>query len=558
MRRFMLGAIVCCLVTATAAGDIIWLQNGKKYEGKVTRKGGTVVIEMRFGTIEVRETDVLRIVKAEITTKPKTSDAPKYGPEQRPFDASKAVIPESVVFYFMRKIAASQTGLGESEDRHQVRRWRDAAHDRVRKVAGQWLGPKEFTSRRETFDRILKEAVEIMRQRYRIRGTSRADLLKKESLTLSAVVKMKSAAMHWPDPLLKKFLTGVAHYEGRAWPHALRAFEECVKQAPLVPAFHQGHGLALLKLNRTEEALPSFIKALQLAPDSKDALQLLRDGMKAVPGTRTHSPEFEQAKEMVSEYKSSRKSSSPYGYKGVRWILPGKYSKARDNTLPVPEYHRLVFHQGVGVAIGKHALLVDTKTVANAAAIIVEIDGKYVTGKYKKSVLYWRGKGDPPVSLVTVSDYSFSPVSVDVDAKFSPKAAMTAHAMNFWAEMGDEIHVTRGPLKGYKKDITQIDPVKIRPGDSTAPVLTADKRLVGFRAAKTDVREVEGGPDKLWTLAQLERMIDRGVRIKPATMFWVTKRTIVVKPAKGNLFKVHGVFCETLNVPGADVKKPRR
>ena len=549
MRKSMLVALACCLLAATAAADVIWLQNGKKYEGKVTRKGKVVVIEMRFGTIEVRETDVLRIVKAPVTTRPKRSDAPRYGPEERPFDASTAVMPESIVFLFMRKIAASKTPLGEAEDRHQVRRWRDAAHDRVRKVGGQWLGPKEFKTRREAFDRVLKEAVEIMRQRYRIRGTKRADLLRKESLTLSAVVKMKSAAMNWPDPLLKKFLTGVAHYEGRSYPQALRAFEQCVKQAPLVAAFHQGYGLTLQKVNRAEEALQPFIRSLQLAPDSKETLQQLRDAMKAIIGTRTHTAEFEQAKEMVSEYKSSSKSSSPYGYKGVRWILPGKVQRARDNTLPVPEYHRLVFHQGVGVAIGKHALLVDTQSVAKADAVIVEIDGKYVTGKIKKSTLYWRGKGDPPVSLVTVSDYSFTPISADPDAKFSPKAVMTAHAMNFWSEMGSDINKTTGPLKRYKKDNKQIEPVTVRPGDSAAPVLTDDNRLVGFRAAKTDVRLPEGGPNKLWTLAELEKMIDRGVRIKPATTFWITKRTIVVKPAKGVIFKVHGVFCETLNLP---------
>ena len=549
MRRTAIVTLVCCMLAATAGADVIWLQNGKKYEGKVTHKIKTVLIEMRFGTIEVPASDVLRIVKAEIKDPVKTPVAPKYGPDERPFDASRAVMPESVVFLFMRKIAASRTGLGSEEERQQVRRWRDAVHDRVRKVGGEWLGPKEFKPRKEAFDRLLSEAVDIMRQRYRIRGTKRADELKKESLRLSAAVKLKSAAMKWPDPLIRKFMTGVAHYEGGAYGKALLSFEACATEAPLVAAFHQGRGLALQKVNRPSEAIAPLIKALQLDPDSKTALAQLQAGMKAVPGPKTHTEDFEQAKAIVAEYKTSSSPSSPYGYKGVRWLLPGKIVHARDNTLPVPAYHRLVFRQAAGLAIGAHALLADTAAVAKADLVIVKVGDRYVPARVKKSTLYWRGKGDPPVSLVTVNEYSFTPASAKTDAKFKARQAMTAHAMNFIAEMGDEMNKTTGPLKRYKEDNKEIPPVSLRPGDSASPVVTADNRMVGFLAARTNVTLPEGGPSKLWTLTDLKKMIDRGVTIKPATYYWATKRTITIKPAKGVIFPVYGVFCETLDIP---------
>ena len=550
MRKPVLVTLVCCLLAATAAADVIWLQNGKKYEGKVTRKGKAVFIEMRFGTIEVRESDVLRIVKAEITAPPKPSTAPKYGLEERPFDASRAVMPESVVFLFMRKIAASRTGLGTEEERQQVRRWRDAAHDRVRKVGGRWLGPKDFKPRRETFDRLLKEAVDIMRLRNRIRGTKRGDELKKESLRLSAAAKLKSAAMNWPDPLVREFMTGVAHYEGRAYSKALQSFEDCVAQAPLVPAFHQGRAVALQKVNRAADAIPSLIKALQLAPDSKDLVNQLRAGMKAVPGPKTHTEEFEQAKAMSAEYKTSSSPSTSYGPKGVNWILPGKFLRAKDNTLPVPTYHRLVFRQAVGLAIGKHALLADTSAVYKADLIFVQVGEHYVPASVKKSTLYWKGKGDPPVSLVTINEYSFTPVSADPEAKFKPGAAMTVHAMNLISEMGSTIHKTTGPLKRFKRDNKGIPAVALRPGDSASPVLSADNRMVGFLAARTNVYLPEGGPSRLWTLTDLEKMIDRGGKIKrPTSYFSSAKRTMTVKPAKGVIFPVYGVFCETLDIP---------
>ena len=546
MRKLVLAALACFVLAGDAAADVIWLQNGKQYEGKVTRKGKTVVIEMTFGTIEVRDTDVLRIVKAEVTTKPVDRDLPRQGPEERRFDASRARMPDSVVFYFMRRIVASPTGLGTEDERQQVRRWRDAAHDRIRKIGGQWLGPKAFVSRRKAFDSKLKEAIDIMRERYRIRGKTKADEAKRLSLTLSGTAKMQAAASHWPDLLIQMFMTGVAHYEAGAYLKAAGSFEECVKQAPLVAAFHQGYALSLVMTHRAADALPSFITMLNLAPDSKEAIELLREGMKAVPGTQTHTPAYEQAKALSAEYRAAKSSASPYGYKGVRWILPGKIQKARDNTLPVPEYHRLVFRQGAGVAVGKHALLVDTATVAKADTVIVWINDRYVPARIQKSTLQWRGKGDPPLTIVTVNEYSFTPVSFDVAAKFAAGDVVTAHTMNFLAEMGPGIHKITGPLKWTTRGPKTPRPVMLRPGDSTGPVLTGDNRLVGFLAAKTDVRLPDGGPDKLWTLGELKLLVERAATIKPATYYWATKRTITVKPAEGTVFPVHGVFCETL------------
>lgn len=546
MRKPVLITIACCLLAGAAAADVVWMQNGKSHEGKVTRDGDIVIIAMRFGTIRVHASEVRRIVRADVITKPKDPDVPQHGLKERPFDAGRARMPESVVFLFMRRIAASANGLGTADERHQVQRWRDAAHDRLRKIGGQWVGAKEFEARRKAFDGILKEAVAIMRQRSRIRTKTRADRAKRLSLTLSGAAKMKSAAVRWPDPLLRTFMTGISHYEAGAYLKAAGFFKQCAEQAPLIAAFHQGCALSLVKLNRAAVALPSFITALQLAPDSKEALQQLRDGMKAVPGTQTHTDIYEQAKAMSAEYRTSKSSSSPYGYKGVRWILPGKVQKARDNTLPVPTYHRLVFHQATGVAIGKHALLADTATVAKADIVIVRIGDKYVPARIKKSTLYWRGKGDPPVTLVTVNEYSFTPVSAAVDAKFAAKDIVTAHSMNFFAEMGPGIRKITGPLKWSGKGPKQAKPVLLRPGDSAGPVVTGDNRLVGFLAAKTDVRVPDAGPDRLWTLTELKRMIERGATIKPAAYYWATKRTITVKPAEGTIFEVYGVFCETL------------
>ena len=75
----------------------------------------------------------------------------------------------------------------------------------------------------------------------------------------------------------------------------------------------------------------------------------------------------------------------------------------------------------------------------------------------------------------------------------------------------------------------------------------ADGHLVGFLASRATVADTEGGPDLLLARDGLAGLIARGVKTKSPSYYWMTKRTVVPKPAEGLVFPVYGVFCEKLN-----------
>jgi len=560
MRKLVLMTLACCLLVTAAAGDVIWLQNGKRYEGKVTRKGAKVTIELAYGTIEVDAGDVLRIVKAEpIRPKPKDPVTTVKTPSSDPFNIAQAAMPESVAFLFMRRIVSSPTGLGTADQREQLHRWRDAAHDRIRKAGTRWLTPKEFLVRRKSFDRYLSEALEIMRQRNRIRvlpgrTMKPADKIALQRIVLAAAAKMRSAAANWPDPPLRAFMTGVANYEGGGYVQAASSFRQAVELGPLVPAFNQGYALALKEADKATEALPYFIKALELAPESRYVLEDLREGMKAVAGVRTHTPVFQRAKELSGQYKTSTSSSgSHYSYKRTRWAIPGKFKQARDNTLPIPEYDRFAFRQGPALAVGKNGLLVDTQVVAGAEAVYVRVGDSYATAKARRSTFDWKGKGDPPVTILIVTDYNFTPVTVEAEAKFASGDAVFVDAMNLHTEMGGNIRRTTGKITSAAGGKIALD-VVLLPGESAAPVVTTDNRMVGFIAARTDVSQPDGGSNRVLGLDVLSALALRAAKAKPSSYYSLTRRTVTPKDAKGTVFRVYGVFTEKLN-KDADKRK---
>lgn len=63
-RRYIIAAVILCLALAgLTTGDVVYLKNGGIFEGRVTEREETVVIELRTGSIELRKTDVEKIEK---------------------------------------------------------------------------------------------------------------------------------------------------------------------------------------------------------------------------------------------------------------------------------------------------------------------------------------------------------------------------------------------------------------------------------------------------------------------------------------------------------------
>jgi len=293
--------------------------------------------------------------------------------------------------------------------------------------------------------------------------------------------------------------------------------------------------------------LPHFIRALELDPESRYVLEDLREGIKAVPGTQTHTPVFELAKEISAQYKAdSSYSSSSYGFKRTRWAVPGKFKQAKENTLPIPEYDRFVFRQGAAVAVGTNGLLVDSKVVVGAEVVYIRIGDNYAVARARKSTFDWKGKGDAPVTILIVTDYNFTPATVDVETPLKADSAVTVDTMDILTEMGADLRTVTGKITSAAAGKAAVD-VTLLPGESAAPVVTVDNRFVGFIAARTDVTEPDGGTNRLLGLDELSALAVRASKIKPSSYYMMSRRTVTPKDVKGTIFRVYGVFTEKLN-----------
>ena len=546
-------AIILILhVTAALAGaDVVFLNNGKSYEGRVTYKGERIIIDVEYGQLEFMADEVREVVKAKLPDKPaptSTAPPPAESGARATYSAVDVTRPEPVVFLFMRRLSAAKPGRDSFEARSQIDRWRSASHDRLRRIGAQWYGPKEFQARRAAFESNLVAARETARKLKRVRGDKPAERKKRKKLRVALGGELLTAAQKWADPALRNFLVGAAQYEGGRYHKAEGSFRKCRRQIPMVAAFHQGHGLALVKVGRPLEAMEAFARALQLRPGSRDALKLLRDGMQAVPGTRTEEDVFQRAKKLDSRYEASSGGSSS-SRKRMRWLLPGKVEHARDGTLPVPQYDRLTVRQAPGVAVGKHALLVDAAAVTGASEVLVRIDGNTLTpAKLGRRRSSRKGVALPPLAVVMVSDYEFTP------AGFSPEATLPAgqtaaiHRLGIFAEMGSVIDVVHAEAAASPdSDATGLS-AGLRPGDAASPVLTADGQLVGFLAGRTDPAERSGGPDKLYGSAALAPLVKRAAKSSPRRSYsGSAKRTGPSAPAGGRIFIVYAIECETLH-----------
>lgn len=552
MKNIATVFLVCLMVTAITGADVVFMKDGTTYEGKVIRKGKRVIIEMKNGMIqkELNPSNIRRIVKSELPAdKPpqRKTTAKKSKPThiRRVASIILASRPEPIVFILMRRLAATRAGMASFELRRQIKRWRNATHDRLRKIDAKWIAPKELRRRRNAFVHDLDEAEKIAKEARKIRGDSTADRNRRMRLEMQAYRKMLAAAQRWPDPLVRTFLIGVANYNGKYYHKAEPAFRKCRKNTPLVAAFHQGHALALLKVNRPLDSLEAIVEVLQLQPDSKEALKLLRNGIKSVPSSMTRKKIFVRAQKLAAQYDDSSRRTRTRRKKSVRWMLPGKFKRPRGDSLPRLSYFRMTFNQATAVPVGKHTLLVDSAIVKNAGkTVYVRIDAD-TTVPAKITRRSSRKKTAPPLTLLTVNDYEFKPLKFDADVKFTDGQKAAIYALGFYTEMDQAITRIETKVKNVSSANEPLFSAALSAGDAGGPVVSPDRQLLGFLAGKIDVRVAGGGKDIFIAPADLADLLKRIKKKRPSRSR--SRRTVTVKPATGDAFIVYSIECEKLN-----------
>ncbi|HUU59372.1 MAG TPA: hypothetical protein VMZ50_07505, partial [Phycisphaerae bacterium] len=472
------------------------------------------------------------------------ADPSKPSPTRpRRFSIEQITRPEPMVFLYMRNLAVAAAGQQSLQFREQVERWRILSHDRKRKVGSNWDSPGDFVRRRKAFLESLKKAEELLRKARR-RGRDAKTRAEQKRNRSAAMGKLLQAAGVWNDPLLREFLLGVAEYHRKQYGGARLHFRNCCEQAPQIAAFHQGYGLALLGLDRPLDALEEFVTVLRLAPNSRDAILLVREAMKKVPGAKTGTEIYKAAEALLAEYDLSKVRASSYSNR-IRWLGPGKYGSAQEESLPVPPMDRFVFRQAVGVPVAAGALLVDAPTVTDALEVHVWIDEQTVVPAKAQRVYSSRDTTNELV-LVTVSGCEFTPVGTDEDPKRKAGQSILAFGVGTYQQMGTLIRTVPGKITSAGGDEGVAVSVKLLPGEPAAPVLTDDNRLVGFLAGKIDVRTDGGGRDRFIPLGRIAKILQRTHRSPSYSGYSYLKRKGKPKKVEGTFFVVLATFGEKL------------
>ena len=573
-RRVILITAICmlsALQAEAATTATVYTASGETYKGKVTKEGGKVIVETSGGRVVLKAKSVIHIEYTEpIKPDPRIATATQPSATTQPdvvlpsallksgaMVLGNATRPEPIIYMYMRALSVAQAGQESARLRKQVDLWRVHAHDRLRKAGKQWLDPKDFIRHRKKFVELLAEAEKLNKLGGRTRRYSSSKpppplTAKQKRYKYQALENLYQAGRSWADPPMQHFLVGIAQMHARKFDRAETSFKLGIKQTPLLAGLHQGLGLACAKQYKYLSALEAFIETLRLKPDSAEALHLIKETMKLVPGRSIKSALYRRAVEAVAPYTTPprTKTTSSYRASYVEWLMPeggkSKSWRVSETTMPTPPYDRMEFRQAVGVPLGKHTLVVDALVAEGAMDIFVRIDGAFVPCKVGRSS-YSSRKGPPKIAIVYLTERELTPLKIPTKEKPAKGGPCTVHALGLFGQMKQNIRKASGTFKpgGEKKPGSAS--CRLLPGESTSPVLSADGGLVGFLAGKTTVALDGAGPDKFISLEDVSSTIKRAMSSRTSSgrrSYSAAKREFTPKPAEGKTFVVYSILGE--------------
>ena len=327
--------------------------------------------------------------------------------------------------------------------------------------------------------------------------------------------------------------------------------------------------------DRELDALAAFLDELRLDPDNKLALLRVTDAMENVPGARIRDALFAQAEEMVAQYPESAFRAK----RKLVWHMPGEKTwSTRTGTLPVPLYDRLVYRQGVAVPVGSHTLLVDREVLRDALEVFILLDDGTIVPA--AAVSQHSSDGEPPLAVVRTNEATFQAVAVSEDAQFNAGSAVATYGLSIFPEMGTTPRRIVGKITAVpaRPDETNEDDeaddddgdeaddddgdggdtddeenvialevsIALVPGESASPVLTGDKRLVGFLAGRTNFRRDNGGEDELIPFTDIAPLVEEARKSSSRSSGRI-KRQFEPIATEATTFVVYCISSETLD-----------
>lgn len=552
MPRLRLLAVTTVLaVAALTLGETVYLRDGRKLIGKVTRRDGKVKVEMAYGTVVVDESDVIYVGQGEPKTRPSAPDPiDSRRPTAKPrpaveWNPTKATLAEAMLFMAERRAELLPEAMSHGV-RQELEQWRQAAHDRKRKAGANWLTRDQQDHRRAEFDKRVRPANEKARRAARAYERTDADRVRKRRLRTQARNELLAAARLWPDEVIRNFLIATQELRYDSYAKAEEGFRRCVEAQPLVAAFHQGRGYALLGLKRHVEALEEFILCVKLRDDTYQTLKLLEDAMKEVPGSSIDEPAYAAARELLDRYEKPKYEYRSYG-KGIAWLMPGGTWASRDDTLFTPAYDRLVARQALAVPVTEDGLLLaDKNALAAAHLVYVEVGpNQFVRAETSRQVSRSSrtDRQGIPLATIAVRGVTFVPVDLEKPAPVKPDAALTIRAVNVYRQMGTEIRQGEARVASVEDGRPNLASALL-PGEAVGAAF-ADGRFAGFLAARDDPEVAGCGQSTFIKPADLAEWIGRLKKYLKSRPSYRSARGPNLKPdaariaADGQVFLVH-------------------
>ncbi len=515
--------LLVCLVGA-AAGDVVYLKDGKKLRGPTTREGDIYVVRTVLGVRRIPADKVLYVStsKSSPETDANSADGDKTAPEKVKLDPDKtstpyrksrftidkATQPESIVFSLMRSLEAGKSAANTSDLRQRIATWQRKVKDRLRRTQSRWVDPDEFIRRRKVVEGHIADAESHFSKARRQRGRDAAAKARSKRYEQAGYDKLRLAASAWTDPALGLWLQGVAALKSEQAKTARSFFTRAIAENEYVAAFHQGLGMAELAGDRPLQAVEALTTVLNLRPEEREAIQLMDKALDKVPGTALKHPTYLRARELFGQYPPMR-----FRRRSMFWLMPDKNIRDDEHELPIPEYDRLAVRQGTGVAVSEGALVIGRDIAMNAVSALVQIDANtIVPAEIKTRSIFGRGADtDVKLAVIEVPGVKFTAATYHEDATFERATVVRTFGLESWAEMGDRVYPIAGQISSGSKDGLAVT-TKLAPGDAAAAVLTKDNRLVGFMKGRTDPLAKLGGPNEFYSLKDAEKILGRAKR----------------------------------------------
>ncbi len=566
------------VLSAGAAGDIVFTTDGREIEGEVTQADGVVTINTPEGqTIEVAEDDVIHIV-VQRSNQPRNGSGdlpPDYNPptvdnlpDEDPtsdpiidggstaprvitppvvsFDLDKITRPDVIAFKYMRLIVEAPPAEAVELDQ-TLQIWQGRSHDQLRRIGTDWIRPDVFITKRENFTELLNDASDFARELSQVRDDDEDADTTRARLTRQLESAMLKAANSWADPEIRRFLRAVAHYQAGNYDNAADDFDYLRRAYPMVTAYHQGYGLATMEIPGQElEALAAFINALSLEPDSSAMLSNLLAGIENVPGHQVTSDVFQQARDIKETYHDAAIDSRRP--QQLSWAMPTERAwLSRTSSLPVPPCDRIVYRQGWAIPVTKDLLLIDREVVRDAARVFIRLSdealvpGTVMTNNSLRTYL-------PTMAMIRTREATFTPVALAAEPDYQPGNGVSFIGVGLYVEMGtDERSVQTTVLEiNEKRPSAILD--SLSAGEGATAVFDLQDQLVGFIEGKTDYLEDDGGDGEFIPISQpLANSLLNLAQARSSNSTRSLRKTIDPIAAEGLGFHVFAIATETFN-----------